>query len=95
MPKAKENDFPSLCLKNSRGLGQAPRSTAGTDRNNGNRKFTIFAIQLLPKIKTVAATLTPDALYLRASTLGKGHECGFEIDLLFRESFDRDAIVDE
>ena len=23
-------------------------------RNNGNRKFTIFAIQLLPKIKTVA-----------------------------------------
>ena len=23
-------------------------------RNNGNRKFTIFAIQLLPRIKTVA-----------------------------------------
>ena len=35
-------------------------------RNNGNRKFTIFAIQLLPRIKTVAdpSSLTPKALFL-------------------------------
>ena len=35
-------------------------------RNNGNRKFTIFAILLLPRIKTVAdpSSLTPKALFL-------------------------------
>ena len=35
-------------------------------RNNRNRKFTIFAIQLLPRIKTVAdpSSLTPKALFL-------------------------------
>ena len=30
------------------------RGLLSQPRNNGNRKFTIFAIQLLPRIKTVA-----------------------------------------
>ena len=30
-------------------------------RNNGNRKFTIFAILLLPRIKTVADPFLNDA----------------------------------
>jgi hypothetical protein len=36
------------------GFGAGPKETDDTVRQNGNRKFTIFAIQLLPKIKTVA-----------------------------------------
>ena len=42
------------------------RVLAAQRQNNGNRKFTIFAIQLLPRIKTVAdpSSLTPKALFL-------------------------------
>ena len=47
----------------SLGFGMAPKSTESLRLENGNRKFTIFAIRLLSRIKTVAE---PGAAYLRS-----------------------------
>ena len=54
------------------GFGVGPKEHCAARFKNGNRKFTIFAIQLLPRIKTVADPFDPFLGRLRASAQSRG-----------------------
>ena len=67
-------DFPSYALENPGVWGWPQGALIHHHSKNGNRKFTIFAILLLPKIKTVAdpffLLLFPEVLRI---------DCNFEV----------------
>ena len=66
----------------------------GVANDSGYRFTTPFVPQSVPPSLQVDFKL-PLALDLGASTFGERHEGGFEIDLLFCEPLDGDAIADE
>ena len=59
------------------GVWGGPQGALRAQRQNyGNRKFTIFAILLLPKIKTVAATFV-GCVYMAAPALARTRDDTF------------------
>ena len=73
--------FRAYASKNPGVWGEPQGALVAQRQNNGNRKFTIFAILLLTKIKTVADTFVPDSMASCTSIL---HLNCIKINFLFQ-----------